>query len=878
VPILPGKRLGPYEILSAIGAGGMGEVYRARDAKLGRDVALKVLPEAFARDAERMARFQREAKVLASLNHPNIASIYGMEDSGGTDALVMEMVEGPTLADRIRQGPIPTDEALRIAKQICEALEYAHERGIVHRDLKPANVKVTNDDAVKILDFGLAKALEGDGSSADVANSPTITHLATQVGVLLGTAAYMSPEQAKGKPVDRRADIWAFGCVLYEMLTGKMVFGGETVTDTLAAIIKEEPDWSQLPAGTPIRVRVLLQRCLQKDPKQRLRDIGDARILLEEPTASAENTRPANKRLAIALGAIALASMIAAGVFAVLHFGERPNVARPVRFEIPAEGSVDPYLSISVSPNGDYLAFLGVNANSVRVFQIRALDSLQTQTIPNSEGAGFALAWSPDSSFLTFVAGQNIKRAAVAGGPAETLSDVGYQILTASWKRDGTIFFAGSGVTRIAESGGAPTTVVPAGSGILGLHFLPDEQHFLFSAGDASVPGTTLGIFAGSIDNMQSVAKWNTSTPLVTSDTVHFAFAPVGDASRGYLFFIRDGALVAQGFDTRKLEVVGPPVIIAENVVEFGASSDVLAYRTGNYRTTTQLRWFDRHGKQTGTVGEAGNVGDIWISRDGKTVLIDRVDSATNHVWLGDTARGVFSRLTSTSTNETAGSLAPDGTVVFTMSHPGVAGDLYAVRPNSSAPELLLKSEFLKHANDISPDGKYLIYDMHGTQRQDLYVLPLNIAGAKPVPFLATPADETFGQFSPEGKWVAYTSDESGRREVYVRAFLPGQDPAAGARKWLVSTAGGSKPRWSRDGKELYYIAQDGKIMATPVRIGDTFEPGIPVPLFDVHTAGFFPYDVSADGRFLINTPVETAQATSAPITVVLNWSAALKK
>src|SRR5271170_5854032 len=282
-----GTRLGPYEILAPIGAGGMGEVYRARDAKLGRDVALKVLPEAFARDAERMARFQREAKVLASLNHPNIATIHGLEDSGSTHALVMELVEGPTLADRVKSGPIPIDESVRIAKQMCEAVEYAHERGIVHRDLKPANVKVTSDDAVKVLDFGLAKAIEGDAASIDIATSPTMSRMATLAGVLLGTAAYMSPEQAKAKPVDRRADIWAFGCVLYEMLTGKMAFRGETVTDTLAAVIKEEPDWSQLPSATPLRVRVLLQRCLQKDPKQRLRDIGDARISIDEVLAGA---------------------------------------------------------------------------------------------------------------------------------------------------------------------------------------------------------------------------------------------------------------------------------------------------------------------------------------------------------------------------------------------------------------------------------------------------------------------------------------------------------------------------------------------------------------------------------------------------------------
>src|SRR5271170_6269899 len=326
-----GTRLGPYEILVAIGAGGMGEVYRARDTKLGRDVALKVLPEAFARDAERMARFQREAKVLASLNHPNIASIYGLEDSGATHALVMELVEGPTLADRIRSGPIPIDEALRIAKQITEALEYAHERGIVHRDLKPANVKVTNDDAVKVLDFGLAKAIEGDAASVDISTSPTMSRMATLAGVLLGTAAYMSPEQAKGKAVDRRADIWAFGCVLYEMLTAQMAFRGETVTDTLAAVIKEQPDWSRLPVGTPIRVRVLLQRCLQKDSKQRLRDIGDARISLDEvlagaPESSSVGAAPVSApvwRRALPWALFAIAAAAFAGV-SFVHFSEKP--------------------------------------------------------------------------------------------------------------------------------------------------------------------------------------------------------------------------------------------------------------------------------------------------------------------------------------------------------------------------------------------------------------------------------------------------------------------------------------------------------------------------------------------------------------------------
>src|SRR5208282_2587093 len=436
MPLANGSRLGSYEILAAIGAGGMGEVYRARDAKLGRDVALKVLPEAFARDAERMARFQREAKVLASLNHPNIASIYGLEDSGATHALVMELVEGPTLADRIRSGPIPIDEALRIAKQMCEALEYAYERGIVHRDLKPANVKVTSDDAVKVLDFGLAKAIEGDASSMDIATSPTMSRMATLAGVLLGTAAYMSPEQAKGKAVDRRADIWAFGCVLYEMLTGRMAFHGESVTDTLASVIKEEPDWSQLPAATPIRVRVLLQRCLQKDPKQRLRDIGDARISLDEVLAGSSDPSPAGaagisallwrRTLIVGLGTLLLGAAIAG--LAVWNLKPAPSpppqpVTRTVINLPPGQrlAGLDSGPALALSPNGTHLAYVASQGGTQQIY-LRAMDSLEARPIPGTEGA-IEPFFSPDSQWLGFFAGGKLRKISVSGGVQVSLGD-----------------------------------------------------------------------------------------------------------------------------------------------------------------------------------------------------------------------------------------------------------------------------------------------------------------------------------------------------------------------------------------------------------------------------------------------------------------------
>ncbi|MGC2331884.1 MAG: protein kinase [Candidatus Acidiferrales bacterium] len=414
-----GSHVGPYEILAPLGAGGMGEVYRARDPKLGREVAIKVLPETFSRDVERMARFQREAKLLASLNQPNIATIHGLEDSGGTRALVMELVEGPTLADRIKQGPIPVEEAVRIAKQICEALEYAHEHGIIHRDLKPANVKVTNDDAVKVLDFGLAKAFEGDASSIDIATSPTISRMATQAGVLLGTAAYMSPEQAKGRPVDRRADIWAFGCVLYEMLTGKMTFQGETVTDTLAAVIMKEPDWSQLPAQTAARVRVLLQRCLQKDPKQRLRDIGDARISLDEVIAGAsedasslaaagrQTVKP--RRLWIVSGAAGLLALVAA-LFAFLYFHQNPPGTQAMRFEIPLPEKTIASGPLALSPDGRKLAFIASGTDGLSRVWVRSLDTLESRPLDDTEGATEFPFWSPDSRFIGFLANGKLAR------------------------------------------------------------------------------------------------------------------------------------------------------------------------------------------------------------------------------------------------------------------------------------------------------------------------------------------------------------------------------------------------------------------------------------------------------------------------------------
>jgi eukaryotic-like serine/threonine-protein kinase len=576
--LTPGTRLGPYEILAAIGAGGMGEVYRARDAKLGRDVALKVLPEAFARNPERMARFEREAKVLASLDHPNIASIYGLEDSGGTRALVMQLVEGPTLADRIRQGPIPVDEAVRIARQIADALEYAHERGIIHRDLKPANVKVTSNDSVKVLDFSLAKAVESSAASADLADSPTISQMATQQGTLLGTAAYMSPEQAKGKPVDRRADIWAFGCVLYEMLTGKKAFRGESVTDTLAAVIKEEPDWSRLPLSTPIRVRVLLLRCLQKDPKQRLRDIGDARIALDEAISGAPEDVPSLAAIGHptlgtwrmwVVSSIAGVLLATTALFAFLYFHERPRAAEPVRFEIPLPPEFTGGGAFALSPDGRKLAFVAAGADGQNHLWVRTFDTLELRPLDGTEGASMYPVWSPDSRFIAFWAQGKLNKIEPSGGPPLAVCDTPAFVI-GTWTRDDRILFGSpSGLMQVAASGGVPSLVAEGVS--VSPSALPDGHHFVYLREDGDS-----GIYVGSLD---AKPHEQTSRKLLPEFS-RVAYASSPDPAVGYLLFVRGaargvgalGTLMAQPFDVRRLALIGEASPIAGHVSNNGFS------------------------------------------------------------------------------------------------------------------------------------------------------------------------------------------------------------------------------------------------------------------------------------------------------------------
>jgi hypothetical protein len=887
MPLSVGDKLGHYQVLSLLGQGGMGEVYRARDSTLKRDVALKVLPATFLRDSDRMARFQREAEVLASLDHLNIGHIHGIVDSKDSRALVLALIEGPTLADRIEAGPIPLDEAIAISKQIIDALEYAHDRGVVHRDLKPANIKITPDGVVKVLDFGLAKVLEDDPTPSSITNSPTLTLGHTRAGMILGTASYMSPEQAVGRPVDRRSDIFSFGAVLYEMLTGKRAFSGASTPDVLEAVVKDDPDWTALPAGTPKYLRKLLKRTLIKDRKQRLQAAGEARITLANPEQEAgarEEPRAVSSKLAMLAWALAAVLGIAAASLAFIHFRETPPVGELMRFQIPAPEKVT-LGALKLSPDGRRLAFIGRMTDGRTQIWIRSLETLEARPLPGTEGAASPF-WSPDSRFLGFAANNKLKKVEASGGPVQTVCDLQGALLGGAWAPDGTIVFGAlSKLMRVAESGGVPAPLTaPSREAVANPSFLPDGRHFMYVLGSAQN-----GIYLGSLD---AKPEQQNAAPLAIVPFPNFpVYAPSPDPGIGYVLFAGNSSLMALPLSVRRLESAGIPIPIAEGVfgtTAYSASSTgILAFRAGA-TADSQLLWFDRQGKQLGQMGPAAPYGNVRLSPDGKLLLVDHraitPDGAgSDHLLIADLARGVFSRVNPGDALDYGGVLSPDGHAAFTYyGAGGASGDIYVkLASGAGAAEPLVKSATLKHPNDWSLDGRYLIYDEHSVrQKQDLWIVPMSgekPGEPKPIPFLATPADETDGAFSPDTKWVAYSSDESGRREVYVQGFVPDHVPAVGIGKWQISSAGGAKPRWRRDGKELYYIAGGGKMMAVPVKsTATTFEPGVGIPLFDTHTVGFTPYDVAPDGRFLINTVMESGNAST--ITVVLNWTAGLKK
>ena len=874
-----------------MGAGGMGEVYRARDTKLGREVALNVLAPEFASDTDRMARFDREARVLASLNHPNIATIYGLEER----AIVMELVEGQTLAERILRGPMSLEEVRLLAIQIIEALDYAHDRGVIHRDLKPGNVKITPDGKVKLLDFGLAKALADEPATAPSQDSATLTLGKTQAGVILGTAAYMSPEQVKGKRADRRADIWAFGVILYEMLTGNRPFTGETTAEILSSVMQDQPSLEGLQAT----VRPLLARCLEKNPRQRLQAIGEARIALENLEAPQAAGPPApqtqQQHMALRHWAGWAVAIILALAFAFLYSRQQPPAERTLRYTIaPPENST--VWNFAISPDGKLLAIVAA-VNGKQQLWLRSLDALQAQPMPTTEDAVFPF-WSPDSRYIGFFAQGKLKKIAASGGPAQPLCEAGFGG-GGTWNSDDVILFstapgASGSLKRVEAAGGAPTDVMKA-KAVFFPQFLPGGHRFLYTLNSASPEAR--GIYLGSLDDSESRR--------ILEDVSSALFAPSAPGSRsGHLLFMRENTLMARPFDATSGQLTGSLLPVAEGVTAPPAlgrlmpvtisENGMLLYAGSLGIVSFQMVWYDRAGRVLGPVGAPGLVFTPSISPDGKTIAYARGSSSgvwqVSDIWLRDLSRGVETRFTADPSGNYASIWSPGGENIVWVSSQRGSLNLYkkpvsgSGRDEALLPAIPPAFPITNHRAPFqwSKDGRFIVYsEAASNNKPDVWVLPLGSGDQKPFAFLKTEFEEVHGQLSPDSRWMAYTSDETGRREIYVRPFPSGD----GASR--ISINGGDQPRWRGDGKELFYVAADGKMMAASVRAVPGSKPSLelstPVALFESHimnspgTRGVFQYDVTADGkRFLVVT--NNVAATTPPLTVAVNWSAGLKK
>ncbi len=866
----------------------MGEVYRATDTKLNRDVALKVLPEEFARDADRMARFKREAQVLASLNHPNIAAIYGLEESEGTRCLVLELVEGPTLAERIKQGAIPLDEALNIAKQIAEALEAAHEKGIIHRDLKPANVKVTPEGMVKVLDFGLAKALEDDPSSIDISKSPTLSVAATQAGVILGTAAYMSPEQARGQPVDKRADIWSFGVVLYEMLTGKQAFKGDTISDTLAAVLRAEVDWDVLPAGTPASIRRLLRRCLTRDRKQRLQAIGDARFEIEEAltgstdmdaTAAVDTTpsQPVWQRIL---------PWALAGVMAVAVAGLSWQLSRSpsttgenVRFvvNLPPDLSLNTSgrVNIAISPDGTKIVFSAIGESGFQLF-LKKMHSLELEPLAGTAG-GDSPFFSPDGKWLGFVSGGKLRKVSVEGGSPIILADTGFG--GAAWNTDGTIIYTPSytsGLWRVPDSGGTPEklTTPDSDKGVLGHwwpQLLPGGQAVVFTRYSSPIKSARVAILDLRTGQMSDLIE----------GAVFGRYVPTG-----HLVYVRANTLMAVPIDPGSLKVTGAAFPVLDDIsldlanaasqLSFSAEGTLAYVPKSVVEFDRMLVWVDRKGNETPVTGRRGRYFAPELSPDGSRIALNRTTEDGTNIWLYEIRRGVFTRLTFGDSPEYSPLWTPDGKNVIHIEEKR-QWDLSIIEAGGTGSEqLLVSTEFDKYPEAVTPDGKFLIFrEGSANTLADLWLIPLDALTPtenKPTVLLQTQFSERGAKLSPNGRWLAYASDETGQFEVYVIAF---PDPGG---KTKISTDGGNDPRWSRDGRRLFY-RNGRKMMEVAIDYTKGFSPKTPVTLFEgsYEATQFHPgYSVATDGRFLmVKNPPESLPRQ---IHVILNWFEELRR
>jgi len=883
-----GRKLAHYEITAKLGEGGMGEVWKATDTKLGREVAIKVLPEAFSQDEERLGRFEREAKVLASLNHPHIASIYGLEEADGVRALVLELVEGPTLGERLAEGRPSLDESVAIARQIAEALEDAHEKGIVHRDLKPANVKLTPAGKVKVLDFGLAKALDplagSDSSPSQLAHSPTLTLGATIQGVILGTAAYMSPEQARGAVADRRSDVWAFGVVLFEMLSGKALFAEPTVSDTLASVLKVDPDLDKLPADVPGKLRRLLERCLRKNPKERLHSISDARIVLEEiergdldePVAAASvgtvAPRPLWQTAAIAGAALAVGAAIAF-VAARATTPARPP-ERVVRFDIPQPPDLPFVGAPKISPDGKHIAFTARDDKGMRIW-VRSLDSAEARPLQGTEGTtnDGRPFWSPDSRYLGFFTADQLKKVPIDGGPPQKIADHGGA--DGSWSENGTILFDFSRndpIFGVPASGGVARAVVSISE---------DEPHQL--AWPQFLPGGEKFLYVVYGGSEEQNGIWMANADGSDRRRVVPGLSRVEYAPPGWILFVRESTLVAQRFDVDQGALVGEPIPVADGLgvssvglAEFSVSREgVLAYRAVG-GSEEELTFHDLRGGRDNAPVVAGNLNHPTFSPDGRWLAYDdRSEAGGRDIWLRDLKRGVSSRFTFSDRDEAAPLFSPDGErLLFARFESEGVGSEIVSRPLAAGAEKVVGASHdgTLFPSAISPDGRTLVAAVFSGAQPDLVTIDLE-RGGEPTPLISTPGFREFRtSFSPDGRWLAIQSDESGQEEIYVQPF-----PGPG-RKWQVSTAGGYYPIWSPRGGTIFFWDADQFLNRVSVQAGASFDAGVPEKLFRLGLApgaSMRKIAITPDGERFLALLQAGAQATT-PTSVVVGWDAAL--
>ncbi len=885
-----GKTLAHYEINSRLGKGGMGEVYQAKDEKLGRDVAIKVLPEEFARDADRVARFQREAKLLASLNHPNIAAIHGLEEAEGTSFLVLELVQGETLSDRLKQGAIPVEQSLKLALQIAEALEAAHEKGVIHRDLKPSNIKVTPDGKIKVLDFGLAKAYAGDREDVNLSNSPTLSEAATQQGIILGTAGYMSPEQARGEAVDKKADIWAFGCVLFEMLSGHRMFEGRTVSDTLAAVLKSEPEWKRLPPNLHPRLRFLLERCLEKEPKNRCGSISEVQVDIQKVFADpsgvlVESVALAKPRKMLRLGIpwVAAAVIVIAAIVGLAVWKLKPSEPRQVMrfdYELPEGQQLTTTGSpLAVSPDGKRFVYGTTNG-----LYIRSVDELAAKLIAGTEERIQQPFFSPDGKSIGYfsVGDRQLKKIAISGGAPVTLCAV-TQLLGASWSSDNTIVYGQyppAPIMRISANGGTPEALIkPKAEVLIFPQILPDGKSVLYTAAASTLQ----------VRVMVQSPKFEEPKELFAGDGARYL--PTGHIVYG---LPNNDNLFAVAFDADKLEVKGGPVPIVEGVIQTAVSdAGTLVYIPGTTSGANQpgrtLVWVNREGKEEPLGAPQNNYIYPKISPDGRQIALSvaEQDSGGMDIWIFDIVRKNLSKLTFDKKLALPPIWTPDGKRIVYWSDREVpeTGAMYW-KPADGTGE----AEKLASAPDRrlmpyawSGDGKTLVLnEVIGQVTVDLGILSMEGSRTRK-PLLATENVEAQPKVSSDGRWIAYVSNESGKTEVYARPF-----PDVNKGKWQVSTSGGNSPLWSPDGRELFYFSEDNSVMSVAVETKPTLSFGTPKVLFKNTNVGFTvdggtPWDISPDGkRFLMmkeaGAPSSTEVAPRRKITIVVNWFEELKQ